>query len=101
MITSYKVVSLFLCLCFVTTERGIHMENTAPTCWTVRFFSNTGTLMCRYLYPKPGRVGLITQIQSYCEAQSNFPAFSRLADGTRSRGSEINQKLLNLARKIS
>jgi len=65
------------------------------------FFSTTASQMGRYLYRKIGRVDLITQIQSHRGAQSNFPAFSRLADGTRSRGSEVNYKLPNLARKIS
>lgn len=90
-----------VCLGFVTTERGIYMENTAPTCSTVRFFSTTASQMGRYLYRKIGRVDLITQIQSHRGAQSNFPAFPRLADGARSRGSEVNYKLPNLARKIS
>ena len=92
---------MFVCLCFVTTERGIYMENTAPTCSAVRFLSTTASQMGRYLYRKTGRVDLITQIQSHRQAQSNFPAFSRLDDDTRSRGSKVNYKLLNLARKIS
>ena len=31
-VTYYKAFPLFICLCFVFTERKIYMDNTKPTC---------------------------------------------------------------------